>query len=93
MMVVDTSVLNQCLKEDDGCPTKWDYCCASAEDLQQHSATVIITNDNGQPLKVDLENSTDLKPLTKLVVQGTVGPRPDPLALVIYATNIFVENH
>ena len=92
MMVVDTSVYNHCLKEGDGCPTKWDYCCASAEDLQRHSATVMITDDSGQPLKIDLENSTDLKPLTTMVVQGKVGPRPDPLALVVSASNIFVEN-
>lgn len=92
MMVVDTSVYNHCLQEGDGCPTKWDYCCAAAEDLQRHSATVMITDGTGQPLKIDLENSTDLKPLTTMVVQGKVGPRPDPLALVVRATNIYVEN-
>ena len=91
MMVVDASVYNHCLEEGDGCPTKWDYCCAAPEDLQRQSATVMITDDTGQPLKIDLENSTELKPLTTLMVQGKVGPRPDPLALVVNATSIFVE--
>jgi hypothetical protein len=91
MTVVDATVGNKCLVEDDHCPTPWDYCCAPAEDLLPETATIQITGSDTNPLKVDLSSIPQLAPLNTLVIKGTVGPRPDKSTLVINATGIFVE--
>ncbi|MCP4456338.1 MAG: hypothetical protein GY809_33190, partial [Planctomycetes bacterium] len=92
MTVVDATLNNKCLVEDDHCPTPWDYCCASAEELLPEKATIQITGTGTTPLKVDLGSIPQLKPLNTLVIKGTVGPRPDKSTLVIHATGIFVEH-
>jgi hypothetical protein len=91
MTVVDATLNNKCLVEDDHCPTPWDYCCASAEELLPETATVQINGAGMSALKVDLSSIPQLKPLNTLVIKGTVGARPDKATLVIYATGIFVE--
>jgi hypothetical protein len=92
MTVVDATLNNKCLVEDDHCPTPWDYCCASAEELLPEMATIQIIGSDTNPLKVDLSNIPQLKPLSTLVIKGTVGPRPNKSTLVINATGIFVEH-
>lgn len=90
MTVVDASQFNNCLTEEDGCLTPWDYCCVAQEDLLRTSATVQLVDAQGRPLAIDLK-PTKLKPLATLVVKGKVGPRPDPQSLVVNASEIFVE--
>ncbi len=92
MTVVDATLFNKCLAEDDHCVTPWDYCCAPAEDLSPAMATVQITGTGTSALRVDLSLVNQLKPLNTLVIKGTVGPRPDESTLVINATGIFVEH-
>lgn len=91
MTVVAADVPNACVGEDDNCATPWDYCCAAPEKLVQSMATVQILGADARPLTVDLNGVTRLKPLTTVVIKGTVGPRTDPTSLVINATGIFVE--
>lgn len=93
MTVVDAGFENACLKPDDSCPTKWDYCCASPEELQANSATVQIIDAKGQPLAIDLNSIAKLKPLSVIVVKGKVGPRPDPGTLLVSAASLFVESN
>ena len=92
MTVVDATLGNKCLVEADHCATPWDYCCASPEELLPETATITITGAGTSPLKLDLGNIPQLKPLNTLVIKGTVGPRPDKSTLVIHATGIFVEH-
>ena len=92
MTVIGTDVTNGCLSEDDGCTTPWDYCCAPPEQLLEHLATVQILGPDARPLAVDLNRVGRLKPLTTVVIRGTVGPRTDPSSLVINATGIFVKH-
>lgn len=92
MTVVDATLGNKCLGEDDHCATPWDYCCEPAEDLVPQMATVQINGAGTSPLKVDLTNISQFKPLNTLVIKGTVAPRPDKSTLVINATGIFVAN-
>jgi hypothetical protein len=91
MTVVDATLGNLCVEEDDHCKTPWDYCCASPEELFPAMATVQINGADTTPLKVDLSSIPQLAPLNTLVIKGTVGPRPDKSTLVINATGIFVE--
>lgn len=90
MTVVDSGLANQCLSPDDGCGTPWDYCCASPEQLKPNLATVQFVDGTNATLDVDL-SASKLKPGSTVVVRGVIGPRPDPDALIINATGIYVE--
>ena len=89
MTVVDASIKNACLSEDDHCSTPWDYCCTPSEQLLQQTASVRIVDSENRPLSIDLNTMDQFKPLSTLVIQGIVGPRPDDSTLVINATGIF----
>ena len=88
--IIDASVDNPCTGEDDHCPIPWDYCCTPQENRTANLATLRVTDDAGQVLKVNL--SPRIKPLTTLVIKGTVGPRPDDQVLTIDAQGIYVED-
>lgn len=87
--IIDASVDNPCLKEDDHCPIPWDYCCSPQESRTANLATLQITDDAGKVLKANL--APRIEPLTKLVIRGTVGPRPDEQVLTINAQGIYIE--
>jgi hypothetical protein len=88
--IIDASVDNPCLSEDDHCPIPWDYCCTPQENRTANLATLRITDDTGSVLKAEL--TTRIKPLTTLVIAGTVGPRPDEQVLTIDAQGIYIES-
>lgn len=87
--IIDASMENPCLSEDDPCQTKWDYCCSPQEARTANLATLRVTDEAGEVLKANLEPR--IKPLTTLVVKGIVGPRPDEQVLTIDATGIYIE--
>ena len=91
MTVVDASLNNGCLAEGHRCPTPWDYCCTPSEQLLQQTASVQIVDSENRPLSIDLNTVDKFKPLSTLVIQGIVGPRPDDSTLVINATGVFIE--
>ena len=91
MTVIDASVTNPCISEDDHCSTPWDYCCTPPNELLPQLATVQILGDDGRPLAVDLSGMDSFKPLNTLVIQGTVGPRDDAAVLVIQASGVYVD--
>jgi hypothetical protein len=75
----------------DTCPKPWDYCCEPKESLKASVATLQVVGTGGKPLKVAIEGANGLKPLTKIVVKGTVAEAgPDGL-LVVNAEGIFLE--
>lgn len=88
--IIDASVENACLGEDDHCPTPWDYCCTPQESLTANLATLRVTDETGKVLKAEL--APRIKPLTTLVVKGIVGPRPDEQVLAIDAQGIYIED-
>lgn len=92
MTVIDAGLDNPCTKEDDHCSTPWDYCCTPSDQLLPQMASVQILDSDHRPLAVDLSKIGNLKPLTTLVIQGSVAPRPDQNSLVINANGIFVES-
>ncbi|MHC4926690.1 MAG: hypothetical protein ACYTER_05055 [Planctomycetota bacterium] len=92
MAVIDAELKNPCTVEDDHCATPWDYCCTPSEQLLSQMASVQIVGSDSRPLAVDLSAVENLKPLTTLVIQGTVAPRPDQASLVINATGIYVAS-
>ncbi len=92
MKVIDTEMENLCLKPGDSCKTPWDYCCATAEDLQQHRATVKVVDAQGKTLRVDLKGAGEIKEMKTLVVKGVVAQGSDTKNLVVNAQGIYVEN-
>lgn len=73
----------------DGCV---DFCHIPREQLLTNMATIQVVDNSGRPLKVPIEGVNGLKPLTEVVVQGTVSKR-DNNFLVVNAHNIFVESN
>lgn len=90
--VIDTEMENLCLKPGDSCKTQWDYCCATAEDLQKHRATVKVVDAQGKTLRVDLKGAGEIKEMKTLVVKGVVAQGSDKNNLVVNAQGIYVEN-
>lgn len=71
------------------CPTPWDMCCDATR--RGRMATLQVNGPDGQPLPVGLEGKGGILPLSVLVVEAEVGPRPDPGVLILAAKRIFVE--
>ena len=90
MTVIDAALDNPCTGEDDHCKTPWDYCCTPSDELLPNMTSVQILGPDNRPLAIDLSRIENLKPLTTLVIQGTVGPRADQRTLLINATGIFI---
>lgn len=49
-----------------------------------------VVDKGGRPLRAALEGANGLKPLSQVVISGTVGPRPNEKVLVVNADWIFV---
>ena len=92
MKVIDTEMENLCLKLGGSCKTPWDYCCATAEDLQQHRATVKVVDAQGKTLRVDLKGTGEIMEMKTLVVKGVVAQGSDTKNLIVNAQGIYVEN-
>jgi len=86
--IVDAGLFNQCTVEDDHCPTPWDYCCASSEELVGHSATVQLVDGSGNPI-TQSPTAHGFVGLDEVIVRGTVGARPNDEVLVVRATGIY----
>jgi len=68
---------------DDACTTPWDYCCETPETIGSNTATVQLVSDS------DINPTTSLEPLDEVILQGTVGPRPNERVLTIRATGVY----
>jgi hypothetical protein len=88
VVLMDPSVPSCAAESDDHCPTPWDYCCEPADVKTAHSATVQLRDSQGKPVRLAPD---DLKPLQTIVVQGTVGARPNDQTLLVLAQGVFVE--
>lgn len=88
--VVDTR-LRSCDDLHPGtCPKPWDYCCEPKESLKANIASLQVVGADGKPLKVALEGANGLKPLSRIVVTGTVAEATDGV-LIVNAEGIFLE--
>lgn len=87
--IVDAGLYNKCVSEDDHCDEPWDYCCTPREALKNSMANLQVVDADGRVLSADF--SEKIKPLSKLLVRGVVGPRPDPQVLTINATAIYIQ--
>lgn len=77
-------------KHGDVCPTPWDYCCESREDVLASSATVQVVDEQGRPLRVGLQGRNGLNPGAEIIVTGTVASDESAETLVLTARGFFV---
>ena len=75
--------------DDCGCPTPWDYCCESAEDIVRHSAIVKFVDSEQRALRFDPRAVFDIKELQTVVVQGKA-LRDDAGNYTVLAEKIYV---
>lgn len=89
-VMMDPSIPDCSAKDDDHCPTPWDYCCEPSSSKAANSATVQLLGDDGLPMGVNLrEHGFD--ELDTVIVVGTVGPRSSEEVFTIDATGIYLE--
>lgn len=86
--IVDNS-LKPC-PDEEGCPTPWDFCCHSPDEIIAASATVKIVNDKGETLTEDVRQNLGVRELKTVVVRGQA-QRDDQGNLTILAKGIFVR--
>lgn len=89
-VMMDDSIGNSCLSEDDNCPTPWDYCCTTPDVIASSNATVQVVGEGGDTVRRDLREF-GVEELDRVVVVGAVGPRPSAEVLNIRASKIYVE--
>jgi hypothetical protein len=89
-LVVDTALKPCNEKDDDACPTPWDYCCDS-DTLPASKALVKVVGADGKPVAVDARKLLGLKELQTVVVHGRA-KRDETGNLTVLADGVFVRN-
>jgi hypothetical protein len=87
--IVDTSLKPCNEKDDDGCPTPWDYCC-DTDELPSSKALIKVVGADGKPLGKDARALLGLKELQTVVVRGKA-KRDEAGNLVVLADGVFVR--
>lgn len=57
-------------RQDDECPTPWDYCCEPPEVLKESTVLVKIVDNRGETVSMDLRQDLGLSELKTVVVRG-----------------------
>ena len=92
LILGDPEVLTPCNERPgDGCPTPWDTCCNSKEELRRGTATVQVLGADGRVARVGLEGLHGLEKLGTVTVEGTVAETSGEGNLIVNATAIRVE--
>jgi hypothetical protein len=86
--IVDPSI-KPCPPEEN-CPTSWDCCCESREDLLKAMATVKVVDAQGHTIPVDARQFLGLKESQTVVVRGKA-KRDEKGNLTILASGLFVR--
>jgi hypothetical protein len=87
-VMVDDSIDNPCVSDDDHCATPWDYCCTTPKVLMQSSATIQLVDADGKTIASDLRTH-GINPLDQVHIVGTVGPRSTSDVLTVRASGIY----
>ena len=88
--IVDVSLKSCSDMEGDNCPTPWDYCCASKDELARGTVMIKFTDDQGKTLARDAKDFLGIEPLNTVVVQGRAKRDADG-NLTVLANGIYVR--
>jgi len=89
-LVVDGSLKPCNEKDDDGCPTPWDYCC-DGDTLPSSKAMVKVVDRSGKTVATDARELLGLQESQTVVVRGRA-TRDGAGNLTVLADGIFVRN-
>lgn len=89
MLVLADQALQTCdLIPGDECPTPWDACCATPEELKAQRLTIRVNGPDGTIVPASLEGVQGLDELDSLVVSGKVAAESTPENLVVDVDSI-----
>lgn len=88
-LVVDTALKPCNEKDDDGCPTPWDYCC-DTDDLPANKLMVKVVDAAGTPVATDARELLGVKELQTIVVKGKA-KRDSEGNVTVLASGIYVR--
>jgi hypothetical protein len=74
-----------------GCTNPADFCSVPRDQLMANLATVQVVDRTGAPLKASVQGLNGLRPLSEVVIRGTVAKKDDNV-LIVNAHNIYVNN-
>lgn len=86
--IVDASFKPCSEREGDDCPTPWDYCCESSQDLAKGTATIKFVDEQGKTINKDARELFNLKELITVVVKGKA-KRDVDRNLIVLASGIY----
>jgi hypothetical protein len=89
--IVDVSLKSCRDTEGDNCPTPWDYCCSTKEELARSSVMIKFVDEQGKTLAHDAKEILGIEPLNTVVVKGHARRDPDG-NLTVLADGIFVRS-
>lgn len=89
-LIVDSELKPCNEKDDDGCPTPWDYCC-DMDTLPQSKAMVKVVDRAGKTVATDARQLLGVKELQTVVVHGRA-KRDEAGNLTVLADGVFVRN-
>jgi len=75
---------------EETCPAPWDACCEDPETLMANRASVLFLDENGEPLRGDLQDAFGLQGLDRVAVQGVVAPGSSSENLILHASGIYL---
>ncbi len=90
MTVADMELVPCNARHGDACPTPWDYCCETPEDLKSRTITVQAVGTDGKPLKADWRGA-GIKPLGEVVVRGRIASLGEGQPIIVNATGIHIK--
>jgi hypothetical protein len=86
--IVDPSIPSCRETKDDNCPTPWDYCCKSKDELAPLMATVKVVDEKGQTVQEDARKLLHVTELERVIVRGHA-KRDEAGNLIILATGVY----
>ncbi len=69
------------------CPTPWDLCCNTPDEIIKHAATIQLVDSTGTIVKASLAGHGGIKPGSKVTVSGVV-EQVDEHVFVVNARNV-----
>lgn len=92
-ILADRSLRTCDLIPEDECPTPWDACCASPEEIKAARISVQIPDGNNGTVASGLRAVQGLSELDELIITGTVAEGSSEENMIVNATGIFLEKN
>jgi hypothetical protein len=88
--LVDPSMVACSERSGDSCPTPWDFCCETKEDLARATVMVKVQDAGGKTVAQDADELLGVKPLQTLIVRGRAKRDADG-NLTLLASGVFIR--